>query len=210
MGKKAVLMGLIVFLGGCATTSTGPPTEGVRADAGFPTPTTKWVYQIVDQTGATTRATYTALEEATYESKPVYRMSDGSNTLIIEKTTRNWVATVRDAKERFAASPNDGLYSFPLWLGKSWDTKYTFYDRDRGLTFNDVTYSWKVEAYEEVRVPAGAFKAFKLDGKNPFSHTTIWYAPDVKVFVKRIEERGPDHYLGLGKTTVELLEYPAK
>ncbi len=210
MGKKAVLMGLIVFLGGCATTSTEPPTEGVRADAGFPASGTKWVYQTVDQSGATTRATHMALEEGTYEGKPVYRMSDGVNILILDKATRNWVATVRDAKERLAASPSDQMFSFPMWVGKSWVAKYSYYDRDRGLSFLDVPYSWRVAAYEEVKVPAGTFKAFRLEGSNPFSSTSVWYAPEVRLIVKRVDERSPTHYLGTGKATTELLEYPAK
>ncbi len=209
MRKTVTLMALIIFLGGCATMSTEPP-EGVRADAGFPSPGTKWVYQTVDQSGGTAKLTYTALEEATYEGKPVYRMNDGSNTLIIDKATRNWVATVRDAKERLAASPSDQMFSFPISVGKSWAAKYNYHDRDRGLSFSDVTYSWSVAAYEEVKVPAGAFKAFRLEGNNPFSSTTIWYAPELRLIVKRVDERGPTHYLGTGKATTELLEYPAK
>ena len=66
MGKKLVFIALIALLGGCATASTPPPTEGVKVEAGFPSPGTKWVYQTVDQAGATTRVVYTALDEATY------------------------------------------------------------------------------------------------------------------------------------------------
>ncbi len=210
MRKTVTLAALVIFLGGCATTSTESPTEGVRADAGFPSPGTKWVYQTVDQAGATTRATYAALDEGTYEGKPVYRMSDGVNILLIDRATRNWVATVRDAKERLSASPSDQMFSFPISVGKSWVAKYSYYDRDRGLSFSDVTYSWSVAAYEEVKVPAGAFKAFRLEGSNPFSSTSVWYAPEVRLIVKRVDERSPTNYLGTGKATTELLEYPAK
>jgi len=210
MGKRLVFIGLIAFLGGCATASTPPPTEGVKAEAGFPSPGTKWAYQTVDQAGATTRVLYTALDEATYEGKSVYRMSDGANVLLIDRATRNWVATVREAKERASASPSDQGFSFPMWVGKSWEAKYSYNDRDRGLSFSDVTYSWKVEAYEEVRVPAGSYKAFRLEGSNPFSSSTVWYAPELRLIVKRVDQRGPNHYLGTGKYTTELLEYPAK
>ena len=210
MGKKAAAMGLVILLGGCATVSTEAPTEGVKAEAGFPSQGTKWVYQTVDHTGAATKVLYTALDEATYEGKPVYRMSDGTNVLIIDKATRNWVATVREAKERVSATPSDQSFSFPMWVGKSWAAKYSFHDRDRGLNFAEVTYSWKVEAYEEVKVPAGSFKAFRLEGSNPFSSSTVWYAPELRLIVKRVDERGPSHYLGTGKFTTELIEYPAK
>jgi uncharacterized caspase-like protein len=50
---------------------------------------------------------------------------------------------------------------------------------------------WKVEAYEDVNVPAGNFKAFRIvqsfqpgRGQLEWRDITIWYAPEVKQIVK--------------------------
>ena len=208
MGKKALLMGLIAFLAGCATTE--PPPGAFKADVGFPSPGTKWVSRTVDHTGAATTKTLTVLEEGAYEGKPAYRVSDGVNVVILDKATRNWIATLRGEKVRFANSPHDGTFSPPLWVGKSWLASYQYYDYDLGRSFTNVYYRWRVEAYEDITVPAGTFKAFRLEGNTPYSSTTLWYAPGVKLIVKRVYERGIGHYLGSGKFVTELIEYPAK
>jgi len=202
-------LGLLVFVLACATVAE-PPTGAFKADLEFPPPGTKWVYRTVDHTGTTTTATYTVIEEGIYEGKPAFRVSDGVNLLIYDKVTRNWVATLREGKERFSASPNNGAFSSPLWVGKSWIARYSYNDRVRGRTFNIIEYWWKVEAYEDVKVPAGTFKAFRLEGSNPYASTTLWYAPEAKLIIKRVFERASTSYLGYGKFTTELLEYPAK
>ncbi|MGH9461125.1 MAG: hypothetical protein ACRD1X_07895 [Vicinamibacteria bacterium] len=205
------LVALVLFLGGCAgAMTTEPPPGATKVEREFPAPGTKWVNRSTDHTGATTTATITALGEDTYEGKPVYRFSDGVDVFLFDKATHSWVGTLRDGKERSSASPNDGSGSSPLWVGKTWPASFTYYDRERGRSFSNVSYWWKVAAHEDVTVPAGTFKAFRLEGSNPFSSVTLWYAPSIKLIVKRIYERGAGHYLGYGKFTTELFEFPAK
>lgn len=205
------LVALMLFLGGCAgAMATEPPPGAVKVDREFPAPGTKWVIRSTDHTGAETTATITALGDGTYEGKPVYRVSDGVDVLVFDKATHSWVATLRGDKERFSASPHDGSGSSPLWVGKTWPASFTYYDRERGRSFSGVTLWWKVAAHEDVTVPAGTFKALRLEGSNPFSSTTLWYAPSIKLIVKRVFERQSSHYLGYGKFSTELFEYPAK
>jgi CHAT domain-containing protein len=66
---------------------------------------------------------------------------------------------------------------------------------------------WRVEAYEDVTVPAGTFRAFRLTGRNPANFTTLWYAADLKIIVKESHERLGRHHLGPGKTVHELVQY---
>lgn len=144
-----------------------PPADAVKADIGFPSVGTKWVTKTVSHTGIAWTITHTVLDEGTYKGTPVYRVSDGVNILMFDKATRNWIAAVRAGTERAAASPYHPLYSFPLWVGKSWVTNYNYYDGDRERTFFHVPWRAKVTAYEDVTVPAGTFKAFKLEGGDP-------------------------------------------
>jgi hypothetical protein len=200
----------LAFLTGCATMATEPPPGALKVEVGAPAPGTRWVSRTVDHTGTSTTETWTAIEDGTYEGRPVYRFTNGVDLSIRDKATRSWIATVREGKARFAASPHDGSFSPPLWVGKGWRAIYAFYDHERGRSFSPVDYTWRVAASEDVTVPAGTFKAFRLEASNPFSNTIHWYAPEAKLVVKRIYERFAGHYLGSGKFTTELIEYPAK
>jgi len=148
--------------------------------------------------------------ETAHTGRPVFGISDGVEMRVFDKATGNWLATLRDGKERFAASPDDGTFSSPLWIGKSWTASYTDHDRERGRSWNPVVSWWKVTTYENVIVPAGTFTALRLEsspGTNNATSTTFWYSPEARVMVKRIYERTTDHYLGYGKFTTELVRY---
>jgi hypothetical protein len=86
-------------------------------------------------------------------------------------------------------------FAFPLEVGKTWDFQYSAQLRDRKVAHQ---VSAKVEAWEDVQVPAGKFKALKVvhsdtyqvrttDGRTWSERLTetFWYAPEVKRFVKR-------------------------
>ena len=59
--------------------------------------------------------------------------------------------------------------------------------------------SWKVEAYEEVSVPAGTFGAFRISySDNNGTDRVDWYSPDLGVFVKSNVKRSAKHPSGPG------------
>jgi hypothetical protein len=203
-----MLGALAIFAAACAAAPAAPPPGAIQADVAFPSPGTKWVTRTTDQSGAVTTITLTALEDGTYDGKPVYRLSVGTDIRVFDKATRNFVATLRDGKELIVASPHDGTVSWPLWVGKSWRSTYTLHDRVRGRS-DTLGVSWKAESYEEVTVPGGTFKAFKLvstPGVGMAAYYTIWYVPDPGLVVKQIYERTPQHFMGPGKFTTELVE----
>lgn len=79
--------------------------------------------------------------------------------------------------------------------------------------FNNVTSTWKgkVTGWEDVEVPAGKFKALhvEFDRSGPFRQSaseSIWYAPEAKVVVKRIQTR-PGVQGARDVTTYELVAY---
>lgn len=86
------------------------------------------------------------------------------------------------------------LMSFPLHVGKTW--QYEFKARGGGGVVQNVARTAEVTAWEEVRVPAGMFRALKIvhsgswtnEGGRGYPGTethTIWYAPDAKRWIKR-------------------------
>lgn len=210
--RQYLLLGMAALLvASCTTASTEPPAGALKADAAFPTVVgTKWVTRTTDhQTGSKTERTWTVVD-VSYEGRSVHGMTDGTDVIVLDKATRNWIATLRDGKERFVADPHDGTFSWPLWVGKSWMATHTYYDRVLGRRWNPIRAWWQVAAYEDVTVPAGTFKAFRLESSpdtNNATRTTLWYGSEVTVVVKRIFERTADHYLGYGRFTTELVRF---
>ena len=90
-------------------------------------------------------------------------------------------------------SPPRRDYSFPLAVGKTWETKYSWVTNDQR---GEITYSGavKVVGWESITVAAGSFQALRLefevpwriggDGRTGQDVVIIWYVPEVKRFVK--------------------------
>jgi hypothetical protein len=71
---------------------------------------------------------------------------------------------------------------------------------------------WKVEAYEDVTVPAGTFKAWRVSFTDNFGFKqTTWSLPEtVGTYAKRVNERPATHPQGgAGTQVIELLTLPA-
>jgi hypothetical protein len=204
---------IVMFMHGTVLHADTTPPEGTdKAELGFPPAGTKWVRKIVvhGKNIIITR-TYTVLEESSHGGKPVYRISDGAKISLFDKATRNLTADVRAGEELNSASPYVPAYDFPLWVGKSWETTFAYNDREREATFENIVWRGRVTAYEDVTVPAGTFKTFRVEGTDGGGVKVIlWYSPKLNIAVKSSLERLPGHYIGPGKFTSELTEYPAK
>jgi len=122
-------------------------------------------------------------------------MLDGAQHYVIKTGTREISYRISDlafSLERLDGAvvlrdvPSRLHYSWPLTVGKTWEQDYK---RERPVdrqTFNLSTV-WAIEADEIVTVPAGTFKALKITSKNKNTGALIyemWYAPDVKQWVK--------------------------
>jgi hypothetical protein len=204
---------LIVMLmhGTVLHADTTPPEGADKAELGFPPVDTKWVRKIVvhGKDIIITR-TYTVLEELTHGGKPVQRISDGDKISLFDKATRTLTARVRAGEELNSASPYVPVYALPMWVGKSWKTTYAYNDREREATFENIVWLGRVTAYEDATVPAGTFKTFKVEGTDGGVKLVLWYSPKLNIAVKSSFERLPGHYIGPGKFTSELTEYPAQ
>jgi hypothetical protein len=82
------------------------------------------------------------------------------------------------------------LLDFPLRVGKKWDqaTRMKEISTNRPVQYSN-TYS--VEAFEEITVAAGTFKAFRIRWYSRHPDGTwsgqcdVWWSPDVRNFIKR-------------------------
>lgn len=98
-------------------------------------------------------------------------------------------------------------YDWPLAVGKRWTvvSEMTMY-QPPGVS--PITVNGQVEAYEDVTVPAGRFKAFKVVSVNSFGETeTVWTVPSLGLSsVRTIRERAPTHPMGPGRQEGVLIE----
>jgi hypothetical protein len=94
---------------------------------------------------------------------------------------------------------------YPLEVGNTWTKSYrlTVHATKQTIPF-DMT--GKVEAYEDVTLPAGTFKTFKIISSDTAgSETDTWSDPEVGMWIKRIETRTAKHRAGPGKREIQLI-----
>lgn len=104
-----------------------------------------------------------------------------------------------ELKEEF--TPYKGSFRFPLFVGKKWSYTYSTTKHEKkgqpGI-LDDYISDVKVVSYEQIKVPAGTFWAFRIEEgrykwevkkrpKRGISERTVWYSPEVKNVVKAEE-----------------------
>jgi len=127
------------------------------------------------------------------EGKCIFE-SQGCNTILFEKSTRNRINVVEGDKRKKYTMGLRKILDFPLNSGKQW--KYAYSARVRGAmqeVYADYSENYKVLGWEDTEVRAGKFKALRLEytrgGTGPMTRIEdikhlYWYSPDVKYFVK--------------------------
>jgi hypothetical protein len=129
--------------------------------------------------------------------------------VIVATSNGSWAAILSpDDKTILSYDPPIG-FDWPLMVGKTWTKSYriTVHAKNQVIPF-DATY--KVEAYEDVTVPAGTFKAFKINSSSIGSQDTYWLAPELGVFVKQSLRRTDKSRYGPGTREVELVSQTIK
>ena len=99
---------------------------------------------------------------------------------------------------------------WPLAVGKS-------ATQDISLAFGQnpaipMTATWQVEGVEDVTVPAGTFRAWRVSMVDSFGlRMTNWSVPDaIGMFARRESSRAPGHPQGEGTQTMELVRAPVR
>src|SRR6185295_7507203 len=130
-----------------------------------------------------------------------------------------WNATV-SAWDQAVIAPDTGLLRFPLRVGDSYTASFRMESTRKGgetnaraiqgVSSTDFDYKVKVVRWEEISVPAGRFRALRIEaegnlrraqatgpGGNGFARTVIWYAPEVKRWVKYLYEGSLPRFAGV-------------
>lgn len=117
--------------------------------------------------GQTMQMEYRAVAAPVVENHPTVRIESEVNGTVSQveyyETTPQGVLTIQRDLSGFHLlfAPPQVFLKYPVKTGDSWDQKGTFSDESRGLNIS-YQQQCKYLAMEEVTVPAGTFKAVKL------------------------------------------------
>ena len=153
------------------------------------------------------------ISHGTWEGRPaVIQMARLGGAAFDPKTHANMANLDPEGKATMVFDPPVG-YQWPLQVGKTWTSKHTVTTPATGRSV-PLEVNWKVEAWEDVTVPAGTYKAYKVVTTNNFGEVeTRWTAPSVGiVLAKRLVTRPATHPQGVGELEAVLLSQtpPAK
>ena len=176
----------------------------------------RWTYRITNNlTGDSSviselRVASTGPDEILVVSKRRGSGNENDNFFTSEWNERAVGAWVQD--------PHNGHFKFPLKVGASHESTYESAQKATGIR-GRMEKTVKVVGWEDVTVPAGKFRALKVEAKGTYRRLdqraeggwtsyTHWYAPGVKRWVKStyaIGTRGPAS--PDTSTTIELVDF---
>lgn len=192
-----------VFLAGCAqptptnsAAASTPPAGTVQYTLDPPPIGTTFEYLTRSPDGHETITELRVAGIKTFNGRDVYDVKAGDAAQLYDAKTLSWVADIDpDGNPVNSATPHNGQFDWPLWVGKSWSPRYDVKRHRAGKTFRGIDPRWTVEALETVTVPAGTFEALRLrsaKGSKADIRSVVWFAPAIGTIVKRRQHDGDD------------------
>jgi len=173
----------------------------------------RWTYRSVNN--------WTNKEEFRYESVVTFLKPDvilGVQTNLLDKSEIDfhYTSELNTLSSRSGVyKPAEIFFKFPMQVGDIYETNYELVARKGSEARTKRDGTAKVAGWEQVKVPAGEFRALKIEINGTYQRLdargggwykmTIWYAPEVKSWVKTSWEDGypqPNNKIGR-----ELVEY---
>ena len=193
-------LGLALLLADCATTPKGERYVVAPLGTTFTSSSTS-----TGSYGSGTTETITKITERMWEGKKVTAFVSSSGVLLA--SSEGWMAILApDDKPIFTWDPPIGP-DFPLEVGKTWTKSYrvTAHAVKQTVPFDS---AWKIDAYEDVTLPAGTFKAFKMSYSDTLGNEQIfWYMPELGFIGKRMDKRTAKYRTGPGTRDSEVISY---
>lgn len=194
----------LLLLAGCAS----PPSTSGAYLAPKPGSTVEYRMTNTGSFGNGTSLAMMRISEASWKGQSVLRY-EGPTGSVLNNDQAGAVAML-DPAGRPAVSYEPALgYQWPLAVGKTWESNHVV-TTATGTQF-PMKASWKVEALEDVVVPAGRFKAWRVTMTDNLGfRQTSWSVPQqLGMFAKRLSERPAGHPQGAGTQLYEMTQVPA-
>lgn len=154
----------------------------------------------------TDQRTSVVLPNRDWEGRTVMALEGKDSTTLADPATGRWIAQVKGTSPILSWDPPVG-WEWPLTVGKTWTRKYRTTIHATKQTI-DHEATWVVESYEDVTVPAGTFKAFKVRYSDNIGNENVnWWSPQILANAKIKVARTSQHRLGAGTIDQELVSY---
>lgn len=154
----------------------------------------------------TVRNTVKIVGDRMWQGRKVYMFDGTLGQVITDPESGRWITTAKDEVPVLSFDPPFG-WDFPLYVGKTGTGKYRFTNHATKQS-GDFEGTWRVDAYEDVTVPAGTFKCYKvLTSDTIGNENVIWWSPELGIFVKQNNRRTEKHRAGVGTNDVELVSH---
>ena len=198
----------------CAATAlmAGCASKELQVERYVPPPLgSSWTYHVSNtgSFGSYVGPTSLRMAEGQWQGRKVLRYETETGAQL-QDSNLGIVAVLNRAGEPMMAYDPPMTFVFPLTVGKTWTHQHTLTVWPGPRQF-PMASTWKVEAHEDVTVPAGTFKAWRVVMTDNFGYRqTTWSVPETMgVFAKRINERSATHPQGGAGTQVfELTRKP--
>lgn len=156
-----------------------------------------------------TQMTYTRAAERVWQGRRVFPVEQSNQQTLLQAPNSSWVAIVKGDQPLVSFDPPAG-YDWPLKVGKTFTQKFNVIIHATKRTF-PVEQQITVEAYEDVVVPAGRFKAFRVKTIDSSGiENTSWFSSELGIFVKQHITRAAKHPSGAGTQESELVSQNIK
>lgn len=208
-GRSGLQWRLVVALAALALLSAGCGLMAPKATPDFAAPGSSWTinYRATGSLGsANDQRTVVVRPNRTWEGRSVRVIESKDFSTLTDPATGGWFAQVKGATPILSWNPAIG-WEWPLEVGKTWTRKHnaTVHATKQTIAFEA---TWVVEAYEDVTVPAGTFKAFKVRYTDNIGNENIsWFCPQVKGNAKTRSTRTAKHRRGPGTIETELVAF---
>lgn len=143
--------------------------------------------------------------ERMWEGKPMVTFETAGGT-VVATPEGSWLGMFNGDKPVMTWNP-PLHWEWPIEVGKTWtrQQQVTFHAANRTVPY---TLTQKVEAFEDVTVPAGTFKAFKVSTVTSLGdENVVWFSLDHGIFIKQSLKRTAKHQSGAGTREIELVSY---
>lgn len=143
--------------------------------------------------------------ERMWQGQQVITYETPQVTILAEpEPTGNWIGFFSGDKPMTTFDPPAG-WNWPLEVGKTWTKDYRMTNHAKNQTI-PYQQTQKVEAYEDVTVPAGTFKAFKITSSSSLGQENVaWFSPELGIYVKQVNTRTGKNAAGPGRQEIEVV-----
>jgi hypothetical protein len=149
------------------------------------------------------------LADRTWQGRKVQAIELPQGVRLSDADKGDWLAMVKGDATLLTWEPSLG-YDWPLAVGKSFNRNYRVVNHVTKQT-TEVRSTMTVQALEDVTVPAGTFKAFRIHYADSLGLESVnWFSPDAASWVKIQTKRDAKHPAGPGTQDLELFSYTIK